>query len=109
MSVLDKAIAHAKSVRDVEVKVPEWDVTLYYRGHLSAGDFSIAVRALNACEIEPICKLLVKYAQLEDGSRAFPEIDDAFKLKSAVDPGVILRAFTPAIRPPDSVEVAAKN
>lgn len=109
MSVLDNAIAHAKDAPEISVHVPEWKTTLYYRGYMSMKDFSVAMKAINESDFTPLCKLMVKYAELENGEKAFPNQDDAYKLQKGADPAVIVRSFTPAMRPPESVEDVAKN
>lgn len=113
MSILDNAIKHASETNAIEVPVPEWGATLYFRKTLSISDFSTAVRCLATYDFKPLCKILVKYAETDKpGEKAFPDMDDAHKLASVANPGVIVRTvskFVPSPDPVDAVEAAAKN
>lgn len=94
--VLDKAIAHFKSVDSnlKELRVEEWDTTIYYKEKSAFKDQSAIMQLHQQGKVvEALVETIIVKSLNQDGSKMFKPAERVVLLNS-VDPDVLVKVAT---------------
>lgn len=91
MNIVDKATAHFDSLGTKEIKVPEWDTTIYATP-LTLGEKNTLVKFSGGDDADFMVRMLILKAKDKKGKPLF-ELDNKPTLLGHVHPGVLERVI----------------